>query len=224
MNLDTNNLYQQAQKFSKARNNLFAIVLFSAINMAISLFDSSIRFLFSATTPELFLGFGRLFSEETGNLLFLIVGLVLALVVIGFYLVCWILSERKRAFMLVALIAFCTDTLLFIVLVILNASFDGFDVSSMIETAIYGWILFSLVSGTMAWSKLRGISAEEYVNLLHPEVQTVTDSSDATEDTTEDQLIESVDSAQENNDSQITNDPEVSGDEWRFDDESTILK
>jgi hypothetical protein len=218
MDLNTNTLQVQAQNFNKARGSLIAIVFFSGINMGISLLDSSIRVLFSATTPELFYGFGRLFAEETGNLLFLIVGLVLAMVVIGFYFLCWILSERKRVFMLIALIAFGTDALVFVALVVLSLLSDGFEVSSMIEIAIYGWILFSLISGTIAWSKLRGISAEEYENLLSPSVQAAGSSSDVAEGAMARQQTDNVNSAQESSSNQIISDSEASCDEWRFDD------
>jgi cbb3-type cytochrome oxidase subunit 3 len=147
-----------ADKFDRSRNSLLLVVIFSAVNLVLAVFDSGIRLLYSATIPEELFWLGQEFSYETSNPVFVVLGIVLALAVILFYLACWHFSERKRVLIVVALVAFSLDT----IVLFYNLFTYEPDVSFLIDVAFQGWIMFSLITGAMAWSKLRTTNKNKY--------------------------------------------------------------
>ncbi|MCL2672034.1 MAG: hypothetical protein FWF10_08355 [Clostridiales bacterium] len=148
---------QWAMKFKRARSNLLLVVIFTAANLLLTAFNAGVYMLFSATGPQFVFEVGRGLAEEFQSTAFLVAGLIIAFISIGLYFLCWLLAKRRRAFILVALIFFCIDCLLFVLLLLSG----GFEVSYLLDIVFHGWILFSLISGTRAWAKLRGVSAED---------------------------------------------------------------
>jgi len=155
--MKTMDIKQELSHFESARKNLLSVVIFSTINLVLTLLNANIHMLFSASIPELAFDFSRIFSVEYQNDAIAVGGFALALIVIGLYLACWLLSKNTRVFMLFALIFFGIDTLVFLAFVF----FLGFDTSYILDIAFHGWILIFLIRGTMAWSKLRRLSPEE---------------------------------------------------------------
>ena len=140
---------QQAVRFTRARSNLLLVVAFTTINIVLNIIESDIFFLFSATIPTLLLEIGRELGSEA-------VGIFLATVIIFVYLLCWIMAKRWRAFILVALIFFAVDALFFFFIffeIIHNIEF-----TYLIWLAFQVWILFYLITGTVAWAKLRRVT------------------------------------------------------------------
>ena len=140
-------LKQQVLKFKRARSNLLAAIIFTVVNTLLMFLNANISFLFSIFTPQLLFGI----REDA-------MGLLLALIALAPFFVCWLLSQRRRAFMPVALILFSLDSLLFVYL----AVSAGFEVSYLLDVAFHVWILFYLISGTVAWARLRGVDADAF--------------------------------------------------------------
>ena len=157
--MDVNNVKQQAVKFSKARSNLLLVIAFTTINMVLAISGSDLFFLFSATIPSIILGVGREFAIEFSNNAFLVAGIVISSIFVLVYLLCWAMAKRVRAFILVALIFFSIDTLLFLGIFMLMLS--ELDFSLMIELAFQAWVMFSLITGTIAWAKLRHVTNQD---------------------------------------------------------------
>jgi hypothetical protein len=87
-------------------------------------------------------------------------GVVLAIIFTGVYLFCSIGAKKIRVLILVALIFFAVDTVVFLSIYNSLAGVE-FDISLIIRIAISAWIMYYLINGTKAWAKLKGISESE---------------------------------------------------------------
>ena len=154
--MDPAAIKQQALKFNQARGNLLAVIIFTALNLVLTACNANLYLLFSATMPQFVFAIGQGLAQQFESNIFLFIGLVIAVLVLTIYLICWFCSKRKRAFMLGALIFFAIDTVLFLFL----ALSDGFEASYLLDIFFHGWVLFYLINGVIAWSKLRGVQPE----------------------------------------------------------------
>jgi hypothetical protein len=155
--MDMTAVRQQLLKFRSARNNLLFVVAFTTINLFLTAFETGYYFLFSAAVPQVFFEFGRGLVDDYQNKVFLITGSIAAFVGIVVYLVCWSMANRQRVFILVALILFGSDTLLCAFLVF-SGEFDPF---YLLDIACHIWVLYYLIIGTIAWSKLRDVNSDD---------------------------------------------------------------
>ncbi|MDR1932963.1 MAG: hypothetical protein LBQ57_09120 [Spirochaetales bacterium] len=167
--MDKIDIRQQVLRFTKARNNLLAVIAFTLANLLLTAFNADISFLFSATLPQLVFELGKTFDSETGSNVFMIIGFIIALVIIIPYFVFWILARHIRVFILVALLFFGIDSLVLLFL-IFNIEFDF---SLLLDIVFHGWILYYLISGVKAWIKLRGVNADVFNGVLQ-EIKTNT--------------------------------------------------
>ena len=133
------------EKFSKSRHSLLVLLGFSLVNLFLELFGFNLFFLFSSFTAML------LFIDFP----------VLSFVLLALYAACYLLAKSKRVFLLVALIIFAIDTLVFGIIMLEVVLMGFFELDILIYTAFYVFIIVSLVSGVVAWAKLRHISEED---------------------------------------------------------------
>ncbi|MDR2943332.1 MAG: hypothetical protein LBV17_12165 [Treponema sp.] len=164
--MDTIDIKQQAIVFEKARNNLLAVIAFTAINLILTAFNANINFLFSASLPQFVLQLGKSLEDETGMQIYMIVALVIAVIIIVPYLVFWLLARRVRGLILAALIYFGIDSLVLLDLIIESTNTE-FDFSVLLEIIFHGWILYYLINGVRAWSKMRGVNTDDFKAVLH---------------------------------------------------------
>jgi hypothetical protein len=149
--MSNNELIKQAIQFSRARGNLLLVIVFSAVNLILVAMESSLYFPFSAVMPIfLYAVLIQIFFVET------LTALVFGFLCIGTYYICWALSKKLRVFILIALIFFVADTLLYGYIFL-----DDVDTGFFIQAAFRVWVLFYLVTGTIAWFKLRGVTQEQ---------------------------------------------------------------
>lgn len=154
--MDTDSIRPLALKFKRARSNLLLLIAFSAANLLLTALNASFYLLFSATAPQYVFAIGQMLAESNRNSIFLVVGLVIAVVILLLYLICWVFSKRRRGFLIAALVLFIFDTLMLGLLI-----WDvGFEASFLLDIAFHVWILYYLFSGATACSKLRGVSAD----------------------------------------------------------------
>ena len=137
---------QHERKYNTARSNLIAVVAFTIINIFLASIGSDWHFLFSANVPMLFVYF---FYE-----VLLGVGIVLALVSISVYVICWHFSKKNGGWIVAALIFFIIDGLVLLLLLML---FQAFEATVIVDLIFYIWILYYLVTGTRAWFKLKAL-------------------------------------------------------------------
>lgn len=157
----------------KARNNLLFVVAFSVINIILLLAKASLYFLFTAEFPYFLVELGLYMTNRLpgvtpvdGVILsdtFLYVLLAIALVIIIFYLCCWIFSKDRRSlWFILALVGFSLDTLFCLYTLIGN-----FDLSELLNLAFHVWVIVSLASGIKSANTLKKYSdIETFINNL----------------------------------------------------------
>ena len=144
------------RKFEIARRNLLSVVIFSAINVLLVLANTNLSFLFSATFPLFVAGFGQAWTQESGEPVFLLVAAAISIVVIGLYLLFYLLTKKRKGAIIGALVLFSLDTLFLVLLVL-----PGFDFSVLINVAFHIWIMYYLITGTRAWSGLKNLHDDD---------------------------------------------------------------
>lgn len=141
---------QVEAKYINARRNLLLMMVFTFINIVVLAIGSETMLLFSATMPYM----ASVFSLEFGGgiLLSLIVGVVFIVP----YLLCWIFSKKRWGWMLVALILFVLDTL---AMLGMYALFGGIE-NGIFDLVIHIWVLYYLIVGVKQGSKLKKMPVE----------------------------------------------------------------
>ena len=147
-------------KYNTARSNLILMVVLTAFNVILAATGSHSMMLFSATVPYLFAMLGTF--EGMSELL--VPGIVLALLGTVVYLVCWILSKKHYAWMIVALVLFSIDTLIMIGMYVLAGDFSG-----VIDVLIHIWVMYYLIAGVVNGVKLKNLPEEEAEEALEVE-------------------------------------------------------
>lgn len=168
--MNNQEITKQHYHFINARKNLLLMAMISLVNLVLVASNSSMYLLFSAFFPQFSYSIGSGVAQGLNNNMYLVVGLVVACTSILCYLVCWYFSDKKRWFMLVALILFSFDSLLF-----LFFALSEFDTSYLIDIAFQVWIMYYLIIGTAAWSRLKKLSNDEILSAINavnnPQVQ-----------------------------------------------------
>ena len=140
-----------AVKFNRARNNLLLVVVFTMINLVLIALEMDLSFLFSAIVPQIILFFSIDMS------LSLPFAMTVAILCLSFYVLCFALSKRYRVFILIAFLAFATDTAILLYFALISGVGDF-----IFDIAFHAWIHFYLITGIIAWAKLRNVSREEF--------------------------------------------------------------
>ena len=99
---------QNDAKYKNARLSLLLIVLFSVVNVFSMTFGDT-YFLFSAFLPQILVMVGLELTYEAGDNLYMIVAMVMAVISIVPYLLCWIFSKKRVGWMIAALVFFILD-------------------------------------------------------------------------------------------------------------------
>lgn len=133
--------------FAAARSNLLLMLAFTAVNVILRIAQANLYFLFSASMPMAALDIGVVF-EEAGLPGAYIAGIVVAIVIVVLYLLCWLLSNKRRGWMVVALVLFALDTLLMFLLYEITADM-------VLDVLFHAYVLYYLISGTVAMAKLK---------------------------------------------------------------------
>jgi len=155
--MDPTKIKTQIVKFNRARNNLLGVVAFTLVNLFLITFGTDLSFLFSAFVPQMILIILEDFSV-TG-------GLIIAILCTSVYLLCYFLSKRWRVFIIIALMLFAIDTLIMLGIFIIGGTVSY----SIPNIAFHAWIMYYLVTGTIAWVKLLDITPDQ-IKLIQQEV------------------------------------------------------
>ena len=144
--------------FNKSRGNLLFVIVFSVVNVILTLVNSGINFLFSASFPMFVVGLGQAFLDQSGDNAFLIISVIVAFLIIACYGICYLLSKKYKVFLSIALVLFSIDTLF--LLWILSLEIDS---SAIINIAFHIWVLYYLIIGVKAWSDLKKLPLNEEI-------------------------------------------------------------
>lgn len=158
-----------ANKCSNASHNILLVVAFTAINIILLVANSNSYFLFSAYIPYALADIGMFlcgmypaeyYTEFFPGMEFLpkgvfVVTLVIAVVILVLYLLCWIFARKfKIGWLITALVLFSIDTIVLLL-------FNGFVIDFVIDYIFHAWVIFSLINGLVAYTKLKKLPAEE---------------------------------------------------------------
>lgn len=144
------NRFVNERKYENSRKSLLAIVVFSFINVFLILANTGLSFLFSALLPVFCIEVGKTAAEQFAVDSFITTGIVIALLIISLYLMCYFLSKKYRSFMIVALVFFSIDTLFVIWLLTFGDILNG-----IITVLFHVWGLISLIVGVNARAVLK---------------------------------------------------------------------
>ena len=143
-------------KYASARVNLRLMIVLTLVNIVLLFTEANMMMLFSATIPYFLVALGIELSFETGLPLFTIVTCVIAAITLLVYLLCWIFSKRRYAWMLIATILFGIDTLFLLFLVI-----DTGEISSILDIVFHGLVMYYLIMGVVYGKRLKAMPAED---------------------------------------------------------------
>ena len=149
--VDKNSPEYLLKQIAGGRYSLLLILIFTVVNLVLLLVDSDRYFLFSASVPYYFTAFGiGMDSALSGGIgTFTITALVISLLILAVYLLCWILSKKRTGWLTAALVLFCVDTvgLLFLSYI--------FETSNLLDFLLHAWAICSLANGVYCAGKLK---------------------------------------------------------------------
>ena len=199
-----NEIYNQKTRALRARATLIFMIILSAINVFITFASSGNSDLimpFSCAISTYAAAFGSVLYETNGNIVFYIVGIIIAVLIIAFLIVCYFKSKNKVVYLVSALAAIIVDTIALIALSFSgNAIADIIDISNVFTNIIIHFlIIWYLVVGIKAYrmlGDLNNISDELVYEKCNPYEES------------EDVEIEKVDILTENNEDDQLNELE----------------
>lgn len=163
-------------RYNGARHNLILVVVLSVINLVMLLLNSDTYFLFSAYLPLLSVGIGmelcgkypkeyyeEYYSEyETleffGNEVF-IASIVIAVLIIALYLVCWIMAKnQKSVWLIIALALFSVDTVVMLL-------WNGISSDMIVDIVIHALVIYYLIMGIVVAGKIKKLPPEEAMTI-----------------------------------------------------------
>lgn len=143
------------QQYNSARANLLVALIFTVVNIVLLFIESDTMFLFSMSVPYFAAVYGYFFRLAQYSGLFAAC-VTVAAVVLVVYLLCWIFSKKHYNWMLVAMIMFIVDTITLAGFYILAE-----DVTGVLDALFHVWVLYYLIVGVIAGTKLKKLPAEE---------------------------------------------------------------
>ena len=167
--VDKNSREYLLRQVANGRYSLLLIVILTVVNLVMTILDTGRYFLFSASVPYELVSLGMAFDNGftdgawnvRGTLTY--TGLVIALVIVAVYLLCWLLSKKRAGWLTAALVLFIIDTVALVVVAF--ALYDN-PASQLVDLLLHVWAIVELVQGVRGSKKLKALSpAEEPQNV-----------------------------------------------------------
>ncbi len=148
--------------------NLLLMIAFTAVNIILTIAGSSLYFLFSASIPYFISVLGVMYggqmpeefyaeagipqSEILGGTYFAVM-LILALVLLTVYVLCFVFSKKHVGWLIAALALFSIDTIGMFFLY-------EFEINMVIDIIFHVWVIVYLVLGIVAHKKMQDLADE----------------------------------------------------------------
>ena len=145
----TSTLDAHIKRYSSARADLLIMIVLTVVNIVLMFFGSESMMLFSATIPYFAVGAGYWEGDQK----VMIFGIVIAVISIALYLLCWLLSKKRYQWLIVATVLFTLDTT---AMIYLYAS-SGEIGSGIFDIVIHALVLYYLVVGIITGKKLKAL-------------------------------------------------------------------
>lgn len=141
------------KRYQLARTNLMIMIAFTVVNLVIALAQMDFYFLFKAFLPELIIN--ALWETAPAA------GIGIAVLLVGFYVLCWVLSKKRKGWMTAALVFFAADVAVMLSFVTIYFVNESFEADILIDILFEGYVLVCLISGVRAARAIDNASAEE---------------------------------------------------------------
>ena len=143
------------RKYGLARGNLLLALVFTVVNVVLTLVNADIYFLFSAFMPLVMVDLGVALVPDLGTPV-LVVMAVIGVALIVPCLLCWIFSKKKNGWMIAALVYFVFDTAF---LLLFALAFGVF--TSIVDILFHAWIIYYMIVGVKAGIALKTLPEDE---------------------------------------------------------------
>jgi hypothetical protein len=168
-----------------SKMSLLLLVIFTAVNIVLLISQSSTYFLFSATVPYVLVDLGLywtgmyppeyyadIINPEFMDSTVFVFMLSIALLIIVFYFLCWLLSKNgRKGWFIAAIVFFSIDTLALFY-------FYGVNTDMIMDIIFHVWVIVELAMGIHATAELKKIALAEAAAPV-PEMQ-VNESAEST--------------------------------------------
>ena len=143
---------QQAQQhFNNARNGLLLAICLTAVNILLLFTGLDWMLLYSITAPYFIAVLGAVMEDAV----MLTTGAVIGVVCLVPYLLCWLLSKKHSAWLIVATVLMGLDTLVLIGVYLFMGDFSG-----ILDFVIHGLMIYYLIMGVVGAHKLKTLPEE----------------------------------------------------------------
>ena len=149
-----------ARQVATSRYNLLLIVIFTVVNLLFLIMEQNTYFLFSAAVPYYSTAFCMAMDlYATGSLFgtFATISLVVSVVILGVYLLCWIMSKKKSGWFIVALILFAIDTVALVGFTLFMEMVG----ENVLDFVFHAWVIYSLIQAVNCSRKLKALSDKQ---------------------------------------------------------------
>ena len=129
------------RRYRTARGSLLLLILITVLNTVMSATGNyESYYVFCDYLAYYCAVYGRVFYEESGEMLYLILGCAAVVLILLPLLLCWIFSKKRRGWMIAALVMVSLDTLLIV------ADAIGYqDISYLLSIAFHIWLIVEMV-------------------------------------------------------------------------------
>ena len=132
--------------YKTARSILWILLIMSAANVLTTLLGTDTYFIFTHFITYLAAVYARVFYDYTRDPVYLVTGILIALVILVVYLLCCLLSKKRRGWLIAALVLFSVDTAAMLLYYIINLSLADM-LSDILDFACHGLVLWALIDG-----------------------------------------------------------------------------
>lgn len=174
--IDKNSRQYLSGQVRTGRSAILAILVLTILNIAFLLLNYDRYFLFSASIPYylttvcLLVDNGWLDGPidvtnlQIGKLA--VIAIVISIVILAVYLVCWLLSKKKSTGLIIALVFFCIDTVVLIPATLLLLENPT---SNILDFVLHAFAIWQLAVGVSAAEKLKKLPAAQETVPAEPE-------------------------------------------------------
>ena len=129
------------RRYRTARGSLLAMILITVLNTVMSATGNYESYYVFCDYLAYYCGvYGRVFYEQSGEMLYLILGCAAVALILLPLLLGWIFSKKRRGWMIAALVMVALDTLLIV------ADAIGYqDISYLLSIAFHVWLIVEMV-------------------------------------------------------------------------------
>ena len=155
--VDKNSREYLLRQVANGRYSLILIVILTVVNLVMAILDTNTYFLFSASVPYYLVFLGMAIENGfvdgawnvKGSLTY--TGLVIAVVIVAVYLLCWLMSKKRSGWLTAALVLFIIDT---VALVGIAFALYESPTTKLVDFLLHIWAIVELVQAVRGSKKL----------------------------------------------------------------------